>query len=165
MKQLNKIVDSFIYFVMGVSGIVLFIVTFLQVVFRYVLKSPLPWSTDIIRLSFAYLVFFGAACCVRDKGHLNIDVLLTSIPKKLSRTVEILINLVLVAFFVVLTKLGIDFSATGLGQTTSYLPLPMTVYYISIPISGVLMIYYMVQHIVQQIKTFHQPQQRQEETT
>ena len=74
MKLLNLMVDSGTKLVMGISAIAVLVVTFAQVLFRYVLKSPLPWSQDVLRLAFTYLVFWGAAWCVREKGHLNVDV-------------------------------------------------------------------------------------------
>ena len=99
MKVINLVVDKVIKAVMAVSGIVLMAVTFWQVVCRYVLKAPLPWSQDIIRLSFTYLVFWGAAYCVHEKANLNVDVLLTSLPKVIGKLLEIIINVVLVGFF------------------------------------------------------------------
>ena len=154
MKHINKIVDSIIRAVMAVSGMVLLFVTFWQVVCRYVLKLPLPWSQDIIRLSFTYLVFWGAAYCVRDKAHLNVDVILTSLPKKLEKLAMIVINLILCAFFAFLIYVGIQFAGTGASQTTSYLPIPMSCYYMSIPTAAALMIFYMVQLLAEQIKDF-----------
>ena len=91
MKVINLVVDKVIKAVMAVSGIVLLAVTFWQVVCRYVLKAPLPWSQDIIRLSFTYLVFWGAAYCVHEKANLNVDVLLTSLPKVIGKLLEIII--------------------------------------------------------------------------
>ena len=77
---MSGLVDKITKAVMGISAIVVFVITFLQVLCRFVLKSPLPWSTDILRLAFTYLVFWGAAWCVREKEHLNVDVLLMSFP-------------------------------------------------------------------------------------
>ena len=51
MKLLNLMVDSGTKLVMGVSAIAVLVVTFAQVLFRYVLKSPLPWSQDVLRLA------------------------------------------------------------------------------------------------------------------
>ena len=68
---MSGLVDKITKAVMGISAIVVFVITFLQVLCRFVLKSPLPWSTDILRLAFTYLVFWGAAWCVREKEHLN----------------------------------------------------------------------------------------------
>ena len=159
MKLLNQIVDWIARLVMGVSAIAVFGVTFAQVLSRYVLKSPLPWSQDILRLAFTYLVFWGAAWCVRDKNHLNVDVFLTAIPEKSRKVVEILINVVLCAFFVFVIVVGFQFALSGLTQTTSYLPLPMTAYYCSIPTAGILMLFYMLQHLAGQIMHFNRKEE------
>ncbi|MFQ8842687.1 MAG: TRAP transporter small permease [Clostridium fessum] len=91
----NKITKA----VMGISAIVVFVITFLQVLCRFVLKSPLPWSTDILRLAVTYLVFWGAAWCVREKEHLNVDVLLMSFPVKIRKVVELGIVTSIVSLF------------------------------------------------------------------
>lgn len=49
MKTVTKVVDGVIKTLMATSAFVLFLVTFLQVVFRFILKSPLAWSQDVIR--------------------------------------------------------------------------------------------------------------------
>ena len=151
MKLLNLMVDSGTKLVMGISAIAVLVVTFAQVLFRYVLKSPLPWSQDVLRLAFTYLVFWGAAWCVREKGHLNVDVVLTAIPVKARQAVELVINLVLCAFFIFLIIYGVSFAQNGLNQTAPYLPIPMTMYYASIPSAAVLMLFYMVQIVAEQV--------------
>ena len=155
MKALNQIVDRLTKFVMGISAAAVFVITFAQVLCRYVLKSPLPWSTDILRLSFTYLVFWGAAWCVREKGNLNVDVVLTAMPVKMRKTVEILINIILCAFFIFLMVYGGQFAKSGLSQSTSYLPIPMTVYYASIPSAALVMLFYMVQILAGQVRDFN----------
>ncbi len=160
MKQLNLIVDWVVRLVMGLSALTVFGITFAQVVCRYVLKSPLPWSQDILRLGFTYLVFWGAAWCVRDKNHLNVDVFLTALPGKLRKLVQLLIDLVLCGFFVFLIAVGFQFAASGLTQTTSYLPLPMTAYYCSMPTAGIIMLYYMLQQVVEQIVHFNREEEK-----
>mgnify|MGYP000605057931 FL=1 len=55
--MIDKLVDGLARMIMGVSALLVFAITFLQVLCRFVLKSPLPWSTDILRLAFTYLVF------------------------------------------------------------------------------------------------------------
>ena len=106
--MIDKLVDGLARMIMGVSALLVFAITFLQVLCRFVLKSPLPWSTDILRLAFTYLVFWGAAWCVREKEHLNVDVVLTALPAGIRRWTEILINLIC-AFFHFLIYFGIQF--------------------------------------------------------
>ena len=139
MKTLNLVVDTLCKFIMGISALIVFVITFAQVLCRFVLKSPLPWSQDVLRLAFTYMVYWGAAWCVKTKGHLNVDVLLTALPVKARRILELLINLVLCGLFIFMIVQGGKFASLGLTQTTSYLPLPMTWYYLSIPSAAVVM--------------------------
>lgn len=152
MKTLNRIIDGITKLGMGISAIVVFVLTFAQVVCRYVLKSPLAWSQDILRLAFTYMVFWGAAWCVKTHDHLNVDVFLTALPAKLRRLIELIINLGLCGFFVFLIIFGYKFAQSGLTQKTSYLPIPMMLYYASIPSAAVLMLYYMIGNIAGQIR-------------
>lgn len=152
MKIIDALVDGLSKTIMGVSACLVFVITFLQVLCRFVFKSPLPWSTDILRLAFTYLVFWGAAWCVREREHLNVDVVLAALPTGMRRLAEIFISLILCGFFLFLIWFGIQFCIFGWTQTTSYLPLPMTVYYASIPSAGAAMLYYMVRILVKQIR-------------
>lgn len=152
MNAINKAIDTAMRSVMAASALTLFVVTFLQVVFRFLLKSPLAWSQDIIRLCFTYLTFFGAAWCVKEKAHLNIDVLLTSLKPALRKLIEIVINLILLAFFVFLAYYGFLFARSGSTQLAPYLPIPMSAYYMSVPLSAVFMFFYLVQQLVDLIK-------------
>ena len=152
MKALNMVVDAICKFVMGISALIVFVITFAQVLCRFVFKSPLPWSQDILRLAFTYMVFWGAAWCVKTKGHLNVDVLLTSVPPGVRRVIELLINIVLCGLFVFLIVQGASFAQLGLNQKTSYLPLPMAYYYLSIPSAAAVMLFYMVQIVIGQIR-------------
>ena len=161
MKSLNTVVDALCKLVMGVSAVIVFVITFAQVLCRFVFKSPLAWSTDILRLAFTYMVFWGAAWCVREKGHLNVDVLLTSFPQPLRKTVELVINCILLILFIFLILQGFKFAQSGLSQTTSYLPIPMTLYYMSIPSAAIIMVFYMLQIIVKQIKGFGMKEEKE----
>lgn len=110
LSGIDRILTALIRFVLGLSSCVIFVVTFLAVIFRYVLHSPLPWSQDVIRLAFTYMIYFGAAYCVRDNSHLNVDVLLTLLSKRNRKIVEIIINFVLMGFFIFLVNFGFSFA-------------------------------------------------------
>lgn len=158
MKVINKAAQSILQLVMASSSLVLFVVTFLQVVFRFIFKAPLAWSQDVIRLCFTYLVFSGAAYCVKANAHLNIDVFITMLPNKARKLLEVMIQLALIGFAVFLIRFGYQFAKTGATQMAPYLPLPMSVYYMSVPISAVFMLFYMIQQLVEQIVGFNKPE-------
>ena len=91
MNKLDKIVDFFSKIVMGISVLILSIVTILQVIARFIFSNPIPWGQDIIRLAFVYLVFFGGAYCVFKNEHLNIDIIFNSLNEKNKKILTILI--------------------------------------------------------------------------
>ena len=89
------------------------------------------------------------------------DVLLTSFPRPLRKTVELVINCILLILFIFLIVQGFKFAQSGLSQTTSYLPIPMTLYYMSIPSAAIIMVFYMLQIIVKQIKGFGMKEEKE----
>lgn len=153
MKIVDNILNYIIKFVMGCSALVLSVVTFLQVITRFIFKSPIAWGQDVIRLSFIYLVFWGGAYCVKQKEHLNIDILLTSVSSQARKVIEFLINIVLILFFIFLIYYGFVFTKTGVSQKAPYLPIPMSVYYLSLPTAAIYMVYYEIMEVVSQIKS------------
>lgn len=55
---------------------------------RYITEQPATWASEIATLSFAWLVFFGAAACMKYKLHPSIDMLV----KQFSPTWQIIIR-------------------------------------------------------------------------
>jgi TRAP-type C4-dicarboxylate transport system permease small subunit len=56
----------------------LFLTFILQIVSRYVLNSPIGWTLELCLTLWIWIVFWGAAFCVRDKDHVTFDILYLS---------------------------------------------------------------------------------------
>jgi len=147
MNKLDKIIDYFSKIVMGVSVSILSVVTILQVIARFIFSNPIPWGQDIIRLSFVYLVFFGGAYCVFKNEHLNIDIVFNILNEKSKKTLTIVIDILLIIFFIFLVYYGFIFTKTGLNQKAPYLDIPMAIYYLSLPIAALTMTYFQVRKL------------------
>ena len=152
MFKTNKVIDRILDLGLAISVTVVFVVTFLQVISRFVFRLPIPWSTDVIRLAFVYTVFLGAALGMREKGHLNVDVVFNTLPENIRKAAGLGINILLLAFFVFIFILGMQFTQSGLTQGAPYLKMPMAVYYFCVPLSALLMFYYLIQHTMEDFK-------------
>lgn len=152
MKIIDKYLTLLVRGIIGIALLVLFLVSFSVIIGRVFFGASMGWSQDIIRLCFTYVIYFGAAYCVREKGHLNVDFLLGMMKPKLRQTVEFIINLVLLAFFAFIVYFGFQFSATGASQKSPYLMLPMTWYYYGVPVSGAMMFFYMLKQLIEEAK-------------
>ncbi|MFC7397305.1 TRAP transporter small permease [Chelatococcus sp. GCM10030263] len=62
-------------FIAGTALVVLSAVVLIGVIFRYVLNYPLSWTEETSLIAFAWLMFFGAAICARENGHVLIDLI------------------------------------------------------------------------------------------
>ena len=65
------------------------ILTFLQVVLRYVFNSGIVWSLEATTYSFAALVLFGMSYGVRTRTHIAVDLFTGKLSESLQRFVSI----------------------------------------------------------------------------
>ena len=154
MKWFTNILNKIIEYGLIISLALLSIIVSLQVFSRYVFKLSLPWSTDINRFLFIYLVFLGAVIGVRDQSHLNIDVLIKKFPKKIQKLLNVIINLIILVFLIILVIAGLIFVLSSITQVTPYLRISISYYYLAIPLSATAMNYYLFFHLKDQIKNF-----------
>lgn len=158
MEAVKRNLDRIIDIVAGVSMGVVFVVTFIQVISRYCFQLNIPWSTDIIRITFIYTVFFGAAIGMKEKGHLCMDLFMSMLSKRAQTYAGMAINIVLIAFLLFIVVYGIQFTLGAAAQSMPYLQIPISLLYAAIPVNAVFMIFYLVLHIAGQIKELSTPQ-------
>ncbi|NLN16134.1 MAG: TRAP transporter small permease [Firmicutes bacterium] len=128
--------------------IALVIVVLLQIIYRYILASPLSWSEEISRYLLVWVSFFGAAVAVKHKGHFGLGFDELFLPSVLKVPISLLVDLAILGFVVlVLIGQGVKFLAVGKGQGSPMLNLPMIYVYLAIPTSGLAMAYYLVKDI------------------
>lgn len=71
----------------------------IAVVYRYLLRSPLPWSDEVIRYVFVWLIFIGAAIAFHRNELVEISIL-TDIAKGKAAKALVFIRLALSILFV-----------------------------------------------------------------
>jgi TRAP-type C4-dicarboxylate transport system permease small subunit len=134
------------------TGVVFIVLIFLQVLFRYLFQSPISWSEELIMLFFQWTIFLGAAISMRSGGHFRLSFLARHLSTRVSSYVDILclFLMAMVAFMMLLKGWGMvvltrnsTFATMGISRAFSYA---------AIPISGALMIIYLIPLFVQKVK-------------
>ena len=128
------------------------IVVFLQVFNRFVLKAPLAWSEDLAMLLFQWVAFLGAAVGVKRMRHFGIELVVRKLSEKARRRVEILVPFVVGIVAVIMITEGYDLIGFNYNRIYSSMDLSYTWAYLPSPISGLLMIIYLVQQEVRRLK-------------
>lgn len=156
MNSLIKFND-FIIKCAKIVAIVTFIVmvasSSLQIIFRFVLNVPLPWSEELSRYTFVWSTFLGISIYIRGHKHSSVDLLEKALPLPLRSKLFVLIDILCEVFFVIVIYGGFKMVGITMNQMSPALNVPMGLMYLSIPISGIIMALLAVENILREIKT------------
>ena len=133
----------------GISFLAMVLLTCWQVLTRYVLKNPSTWSEELVGYLFAWMSLLGASLVTCERGHMNIPIIV----ERFSEPVQKLLNCLgeVIAFLfsaVILVFGGVQITTLAMGQMTSSLGVPIGIFYIVLPLCGVLNMIYTVLTII-----------------
>jgi C4-dicarboxylate transporter DctQ subunit len=96
------------------------LVTFANVVLRYLFNASLIWGLEVTLILFAWLVIFGISYGIRVTMHLGVDALTGSLTPTPRKALAVFAALVSLAYALLLLKGAWDYWApfAGLEQTT-----------------------------------------------
>lgn len=132
-------------------SVVMICVTLAQVVFRYVIAAPLPWSEELARYCFVWIVFLGGAVGLARGIHLGVDLLVNALPPSLRRAMDVLTSLLIGAFAGVVIYASLPVLNMNMFQRSPALGVQMTYIYLAIPISMGMILLICVERIVRDL--------------
>lgn len=95
-------------FLLDALAITAFVVMLLsslaQVLFRYALEIPVPWTEELARFLFVIAMLLGMAIAVREKEHIVVDFLFRKLPPAVQAAVAIAFDALILGFLVALLR-------------------------------------------------------------
>ena len=150
MRQLRKLLDKVLNVLAGVSFIAMVLLTCWQVFTRYVLSNPSSWSEELVGYLFAWMSLFGAALVTGERGHMNIPILVEKSKPAVQKVLGIFAEIIACIFaIVILVYGGVQITSLAMGQMTSSLGVPIGVFYVVMPVCGVLIALYTIINIIE----------------
>lgn len=154
MKTLRKVLNQLLHVLAGVSFLAMVVLTCWQVITRYLLKNPSTWSEELVSYLFAWASLFGASLVTGERGHMNIPILVDRMQPNLQKLFNIFAEIVAFAFSaIILVYGGIQISQLAMGQMTSSLGVAVGVFYVALPVCGILNMIYTILNIIDICKT------------
>ena len=145
MELIKKVIDTILKWVSiillgGTSILVVW-----QVFSRYILRMPSSWSETAVTYGFVCLGMLCGAYVFGQSDHMNMQFVRDRFPRK----VQIVIQMITECFtaflgIVIMVYGGYHLAMSAMVQIDPALHMPMGVFYMSIPISGVCMAFYFV---------------------
>ena len=116
------------------------VVVLVQVVLRYVFRSPLVWAEEASVFLMIWISFVGSGLAIRDGAHIAMNLLYKRLPPLWSQLVLAASCLAILAFLVILFWQGLLLALFVGDQPSPALRIPMTWPYLIIPIGAAFMI-------------------------
>lgn len=133
-KKGNKVLAALAnldFIVAGVMLTILIVLTFMGVVWRYVLKAPFTWLEEVQMACMVWIVFAGAGAAFRTGNHVAIEMIVDLMPQKVQKLMEVFISIVVVIVIGYLFSQSIGFIQMFIksGRATSMLKIPYALIY------------------------------------
>ncbi len=125
----GKFLDQFEEIVACLALIVVVLAVSWGVVSRYITEQPAAWASEIATLGFAWVVFFGAAACIKYKLHPSIDMLVNRMSKPWQAVVRWMNHGLVVGFCIFMAAYGAQFAWASWDNPSPVLRWPMTFLY------------------------------------
>lgn len=153
MEAIRNILNKFLNFLGAVSFIAMVGLTCWQVFTRYVLKNPSSWSEELVSYLFAWATLIGACIVSGERGHMNIPILVDKFGEKYKKLFLIIAELIAFLFSaVILVYGGVQITLLAMGQLTSSLGVAIGIFYIILPLCGLINMIYSVLNIIDILK-------------
>lgn len=133
----------------GISFLAMVLLTCWQVLTRYVLQNPSTWSEELVGYLFAWMSLLGASLVTCERGHMNIPIIVERFSEPIQKLLNCLGKVIAFLFSaIILVFGGAQITTLAMGQMTSSLGVPIGIFYIVLPLCGVLNMIYTVLNII-----------------
>ncbi|MGH8799754.1 MAG: TRAP transporter small permease [Casimicrobiaceae bacterium] len=115
---------------------------------RYVINRAASWPEPMAVLLTIVLTFFGAAACYRFGLHMNVTLVVGTLPKRWRRVADVAVELLmgLMAWFMTIKGIGLV-EATWSNTIADFPSLSVGVTYLPIPIGGAILLLFVVERL------------------
>ncbi|MDO4328839.1 MAG: TRAP transporter small permease [Lachnospiraceae bacterium] len=139
MKQFRNRLTQILQALAGISFLAMVVLTCWQVLTRYVLQNPSSWSEELVSYLFAWMALLGASLITSERGHMNIPAVVERMPGGVKTGFSIFAEVVAFIFSaVILLYGGVQITSLAMGQMTSSLGIAIGVFYVVLPVCGIL---------------------------
>ena len=137
----------------GVIGALLglFFLLLLGVIVRLVPVLPISGYDEIVELLVVWMTMVGAVALWREGGLYRVVVIEEMMPSPMRRALTFVHHLLMLFFALVLLVKGLEFVRDA-GETTPFLGIDKSYWYLALPIPGALMTVYSVVHLVRTVR-------------
>lgn len=125
------------------------IAALLQVLFRFVLKISVPWTEELARILYVWIIFLGAILGESEDNQIKTTYFLQKFPINIRFWVQVGINIFCILFEICLVIGAVIMLRQALTMNFGTMPfLPTSILYVPVILSAPLVIWYLVRQLL-----------------
>ena len=117
------------------------LIVLLGVVFRYILKAPLPWSEELARYLMVWGASLGASVAYREGTHIAITLFVDKLHGETGKVITWFTQIIIIVFMAIVMVEGFILVSKLSGQTSPAMEIPMAWPYLAIPVGCLLILF------------------------
>jgi len=137
--------------------------TGLQVLGRYVLVIPFPWTEELSRRMMTWLLFSASAIGYRRGGMVGVDIVTRKLSQAVKKKLDIIIFCLIALFGIFMMWHGYDIAIRMYRQMSAGIGISMFYVYIIIPFSGLLFLLFSIELITKRISGYKKEDTKEKE--
>ncbi|AGT32403.1 hypothetical protein M493_10710 [Geobacillus genomosp. 3] len=138
VKKVYSLIEDILAGLFLIVGLCLIV---FEVIMRYIFNSPTTWTTEVSTVMVTWGILLGLSVALRDKHHICVDLFYVIVPKSLRKVIDYFAGVIGILFCLFYTIGGtmIVLQTWRTGQLSMETGVPMWIYYMVIPFSGLLL--------------------------
>jgi TRAP-type C4-dicarboxylate transport system permease small subunit len=147
LERFNRILDRSLEIFAGLNIATLVVLTFVQVVGRYVFGRSWGWIEEVCIVLLSYTAWVTACLLLRQGRHLMVTVVVSRLTPSLQYWLRLIMAAVVVIFllFIVYASKGTIEAMEGIRFIS--FDLPINIKFFSVPIGATLLAYYQIRTV------------------
>lgn len=146
--KILEILNSLIKSLSGIALGLMTLLVILEVVYRYLLNSPLSFTQDSAIFAMVYVVMLGSTIAVRNRAHIAVDFVGNMLPARYAYALRLITYGIMLFFFFILLKNGWTLTMRSMMQISPSLGIPIGYVIFSIPLSAGISMLYILEHMI-----------------
>ncbi len=117
------------------------LITFTQVIFRYVFNSAFAWAGELTIFLFIWVIFLGSVIALSKGMHIGVDIFSSLLSKKKQKILLFFTNTLIIVFCFLVIVGAAPLIVDNFTQRSPALGIRITYIYLAIPVSMIGMIW------------------------
>ena len=152
MKKVENVLWQAVDWVLYLSMIIMVIVTFANVIGRYVFNHSIAAADEIARMAFVWLTYIGSIVAMKEASHIRVDIVVSLVPPAVRKVFDVISNLLMDGIMILTIRVTMNLVMENLTYPMPLTKIPYGVVQAIIPLSMLFMLIINIFHLIQMFR-------------